>query len=331
MTHAVPVACQVGWCPTRRGLLGTIADGSASLCVWDVDRGAPPQTAKGRDGGGSLTQPQCERVFACESPPSGFSWHPTDSSRLLLLLSAGAGPEGTLRELCLSQQMAVSWSPRGELLYAHGRRLRTLSPADGRAPDPAENSPPGQAQPRAWTSHTLVEAVDRGGEASAAEASTSLAAMMESASVAAEEHAEDVCSAMRWRAENDYALDPAHNLALLERAAAVVSGAERRQLVEAWQWMHTASTKASVAPSGPEDARVADMQAGLVEGLFDGACALLSSGGSAGSECSCGLHLFQSPARAKVLELCRWQAPQLAAADPARSHPPPSLYHPLQP
>jgi hypothetical protein len=313
-------AWQVGWSPTRRGLLGTIADGSASLCVWDVDRGGPPQVTKGRDGVASLTQPQCERVFACESPPSGFSWHPTDSSRLLLLLSAGSGPEGTLRELCLSQQMAVSWSPRGELLYAHGRRLRTLARADGRAAAPAESSAPSEAQPKAWASRTLVEAVDRGGEPPAAEASTTpLAAMMESASVATEEHAEDVCSAMRWRAENDYALDPAHNLALLERAAAVVSGAERRQLAEAWQWMDTASTSAGGAPSGrPEDVRVAEMQAGLAEGLFDGACALLSGGGSEGSECSSGLHLFQSPARAKVLELCRWQVlhqpPALEAA-----------------
>lgn len=42
-------------------------------------------------------------------------------------------------------------------------------------------------------------------------------------------------------------------------------------------------------------------------GVYGGACALLSEGNSALSECSCGLHLFQSAARAKVLELCGWQ------------------------
>ena len=41
--------------------------------------------------------------------------------------------------------------------------------------------------------------------------------------------------------------------------------------------------------------------------MYGGACALLSEGNSALSECSCGLHLFQSAARAKVLELCGWQ------------------------
>jgi len=29
---------QVGWCPTQRGLVGTMAEGATGLCIWDVDQ-----------------------------------------------------------------------------------------------------------------------------------------------------------------------------------------------------------------------------------------------------------------------------------------------------
>jgi hypothetical protein len=34
---------QVGWCATRRGVLGTVGEGSASLCLWDVEAGVRAQ------------------------------------------------------------------------------------------------------------------------------------------------------------------------------------------------------------------------------------------------------------------------------------------------
>ena len=37
----------VSWCPTRRGVMSTIVDGSSTLSLWDVDKGGVPEPGAG--------------------------------------------------------------------------------------------------------------------------------------------------------------------------------------------------------------------------------------------------------------------------------------------
>ena len=102
-------------------------------------------------------------------------------------------------------------------------------------------------------------------------------------------------------------------------------------LAQAWRWVRAASAAPDAGHVEPTDGDMQlqprrifgtrgaapEMRAGDGRpppltprggrGVYGGACALLGEGNSALSECSCGLHLFQSAARAKVLELCGWQ------------------------
>ena len=65
----------------------------------------------------------CERVYRCEAPALGFAWHPSQHSRMLLLLQ---GPRRgntvdhdlALKDLCLLPPTPLAWSPADELLYA---------------------------------------------------------------------------------------------------------------------------------------------------------------------------------------------------------------------
>ena len=84
---------QVGWCSTRRGMLDGLRGELVALPVGRRD-GASAATAReaatavgtsGRRGGR-----QCERIYKCEAPAMAFRWHPTQHSRMLLLLQAAS-------------------------------------------------------------------------------------------------------------------------------------------------------------------------------------------------------------------------------------------------
>jgi len=80
----------VGWCATRRSVLGTVGEGSPSLCLWDVEAGLRAQQLEKAAGAGAASTScgarPCERVYRCEAPALGFAWHPAQYSRMLLLL-----------------------------------------------------------------------------------------------------------------------------------------------------------------------------------------------------------------------------------------------------
>ena len=102
----------------------------------------------------------CERVYRCEAPALGFAWHPSQHSRMLLLLQ---GPRRgntvdhdlALKDLCLLPPTPLAWSPADELLYAssgdaapHRQQLQLAAPtwADVDAHD-AGTPPTARARP----------------------------------------------------------------------------------------------------------------------------------------------------------------------------------------
>ena len=79
----------------------------------------------------------CERVYRCEAPALGFAWHPSQHSRMLLLLQ---GPRRgntvdhdlALKDLCLLPPTPLAWSPADELLQElHDARGGTPSEGAG--------------------------------------------------------------------------------------------------------------------------------------------------------------------------------------------------------
>lgn len=203
----------------------------------------------------------CERVYRCEAPALGFAWHPSQHSRMLLLLQ---GPRRgntvdhdlALKDLCLLPPTPLAWSPADELLYASSgdaapnrQQLRLAGPTwadahahDGRTPPTARARPP----PLLWRARAFAaeEGADGGGDAAAA------------AGAAARggdgAWAVDVSQSIRARAARGYALDAAANLEVLgSTRAAASSAAEQLHLVAAWGWLASRDAPALARPAPP--------------------------------------------------------------------------------
>ena len=333
---------QVGWCSTRRGMLSTVCEGSSSLCLWDVETALPPPQLEkppqpsARQGGAGGRQ--CERIYKCEAPAMAFRWHPTQHSRMLLLLQGPRrGVDLSLKDLCLHPPTPLSWSPTNELLFAAAsdaashRQQLCLATKAADASLPPHAAPPqlggtfagGGAPPLLWHMRSFVDGA-------AAEHSSS------SAPTAA-----DVSQNIRRRAERGYGLDPTANLTMLERdsAADERSSADHVQLSAAWRWLATLDAQGAAhspppptllnAPSPshrfhrglmpseqelrpPPPSAVPTLgsasQTASDEIALRGACdVIVSSGASEPVECSSGLSLYRSPARALVLRSCGWE------------------------
>ena len=61
-----------------------------------------------------------ESAYAFEMAAVAAAWHPTDHSRMLLLLRAGAE---TLRDLSLLQAPPIAWSVNGGLAHASRQQI----------------------------------------------------------------------------------------------------------------------------------------------------------------------------------------------------------------
>ena len=193
----------------------------------------------------------CERVYRCEAPALGFAWHPSQHSRMLLLLQ---GPRRgntvdhdlALKDLCLLPPTPLAWSPADELLYASSgeaapnrQQLQLAAPTwadvdahDTGTPPTARARPP----PLLWRARAFAaeEGADGGADGGGATAAAAAAA----AGGGDGTWAVDVSQSMRARAARGYALDAAANLEVLSsHQAAASSAAEQLHLVAAWGWL----------------------------------------------------------------------------------------------
>ena len=193
----------------------------------------------------------CERVYRCEAPALGFAWHPSQHSRMLLLLQ---GPRRgntvdhdlALKDLCLLPPTPLAWSPADELLYAssgdaapHRQQLQLAAPtwADVDAHD-AGTPPTARARPPPLLWHARAFAAEEGADGADGGTAAAAAAAAANAGGGDGAWAVDVSQSMRARAARGYALDAAANLEVLSNhQAAASSAAEQLHLVAAWGWL----------------------------------------------------------------------------------------------
>ena len=193
----------------------------------------------------------CERVYRCEAPALGFAWHPSQHSRMLLLLQ---GPRRgntvdhdlALKDLCLLPPTPLAWSPADELLYAssgdaapHRQQLQLAAPtwADVDAHD-AGTPPTARARPPPLLWHARAFAAEEGADSADGGTAAAAAAAAANAGGGDGAWAVDVSQSMRARAARGYALDAAANLEVLSNhQAAASSAAEQLHLVAAWGWL----------------------------------------------------------------------------------------------
>ena len=203
----------------------------------------------------------CERVYRCEAPALGFAWHPSQHSRMLLLLQ---GPRRgntvdhdlALKDLCLLPPTPLAWSPADELLYASSgdaapnrQQLKLAGPtwADAHAHD-ARTPPTARARPPPLLWHARAFAAEEGAAEEGADATAAAGAAARGGDGA---WAVDVSQSMRTRAARGYALDATANLEVLgSTRAAASSAAEQLHLVAAWGWLASRDAPA-LARSAP--------------------------------------------------------------------------------
>ena len=341
----------VGWCPTRRGLLSTIVEGSNTLYLWEVDHAVarhletsstneePPaaqrrapsvtrgllgtgahsaSTISGTGGGAKGTGARIaafECAYESESPATAAAWHPTDHSRMLLLLRSGT--DTTLRDLSLHQAPPIAWSVRGALVHAtRQQELRVLfgpsnAPATergakGKGSEGGEGEDEGEGK-------TEGEGEGEGGEDGEGEVDSD----GESEAMSIGGHTDDVLTCMRRRVHRGYALDPPANLKLLERSWAAPNAVDRAQLSTAWRWVMLSSRASSSAAI--KEVEVPATERSLPKGLIGGAIGILRltsasgsgrspGGASESTESASGLRVFRSEGRVRVMRSFGWEA-----------------------
>ena len=323
----------VGWCPTRKGLLSTVVEGSQTVYLWEVDQAIARHVESQQSGGGPAADEQAtagrsrstsavsaaggiaggllggvggaggggggnkagggasssaklltfESAYECESTLSAACWHPSDHSRMLLLLKA-EGKDVTLRDLSLHQAPPLAWSVTGSLV--HATRQQELQVMWKGSEDEKKAS--------AAVSAVNGDAVNGDGDADDGEEEEG-------------DHSEDVLACMRRRVQAGYALDPSSNLSLLTQSKwASTSEVDKSQLVTAWRWVVRSSQPSKIGSGGEAS-------------LSTGAISILRSGGSSGGggggaydaerkESVSGLHVFHSPGRLKLMASFGWEA-----------------------
>jgi WD repeat-containing protein mio len=106
------------WCPTRHNLLGSLQRDSTVLHLADLrGLGSEEEIASGMDGGGDPPA-ALERSVAPGSSHTitSFSWHPTDSNRLLTI-----SMPGTITDYTVCERITLNWgSGSGQFVWSYG-------------------------------------------------------------------------------------------------------------------------------------------------------------------------------------------------------------------
>ena len=113
---------QIGWCPSRPGVLASISENSATLQLWDTNVAEQEAKVYGVDKPLTIKptheyfNPQGEHILS-------FDWHDTNENRILM----ATNPDGFL-DVTVRQPMAISWSPRGSIAFTRDRLIFAGSP-----------------------------------------------------------------------------------------------------------------------------------------------------------------------------------------------------------
>lgn len=80
---------QIGWCPTRSGVLASCSENSPVLQLWDTNATRSSSSDKG-DGDGPITLAPCQLHETPDHEPiASFDWHRRDENRILLATPSG--------------------------------------------------------------------------------------------------------------------------------------------------------------------------------------------------------------------------------------------------
>ncbi|XP_064648261.1 GATOR2 complex protein MIOS-B-like isoform X2 [Lineus longissimus] len=103
---------KIAWCPTRFGLLASLAKESSVVKLYDVQHSGL--------GSDELEPAIIERLVHPygHNAVSSFAWHPTDENRMLTV-----SPTGFLRDVRIFERIALTWSPSMYLLWSCGKKI----------------------------------------------------------------------------------------------------------------------------------------------------------------------------------------------------------------
>jgi len=118
---------QIGWCPSRPGVLASISEGSPILQLWDTNSG---ERVEPSDDTQPMTIKPCQVHENTDGEPIvSFDWHSTVENRILLATASGEFHDVTVR-----RPMAVTWSAQGSIAFSCERCLY-ISPSAGAVMD----------------------------------------------------------------------------------------------------------------------------------------------------------------------------------------------------
>eukprot|EP00003_Mantamonas_plastica_P017510 TRINITY_DN2900_c0_g1_i8.p1 TRINITY_DN2900_c0_g1~~TRINITY_DN2900_c0_g1_i8.p1 ORF type:complete len:558 (+),score=144.40 TRINITY_DN2900_c0_g1_i8:62-1735(+) len=112
---------QISWCPTRSGILTSIADGENCLRLWDLQNSGNI----GGDMGGSgysndkwdVYQSQPCKTMVTTEPVASVSWSFHDDYRMMMVLKSGVVTNRLMHE-----SIPMHWSAFNDLVLAYGKR-----------------------------------------------------------------------------------------------------------------------------------------------------------------------------------------------------------------
>jgi len=108
---------QIGWCPTRSGVLGSITEGSSTISLWDTNTGKVSD--EGQQEGKPIKMKRCQTYSNPDGEPIvSFDWHRRSENRVLFTT-----PSGSIQDVTLRRPMAVSWGRRGNLAFSCEKEL----------------------------------------------------------------------------------------------------------------------------------------------------------------------------------------------------------------
>lgn len=148
---------KVAWCPTRTGLLATLARDSGVVRLYDMQHTAPGAL------GDEAEPPIIERsVQPCDGAVASFAWVPTSQNGMLALSQSRA-----LVDFTVFERIALDWCPAASLVWACGRQLYNCAECPAGAGQVAEQDISAKMKRRAlnrygvetelvWTNHVLA-------------------------------------------------------------------------------------------------------------------------------------------------------------------------------
>ncbi|XP_028398723.1 GATOR complex protein MIOS-B-like isoform X2 [Dendronephthya gigantea] len=106
---------QIEWNRTRSGLLASLQKNTNVVHLHDIQYGS---AAYGNTSHEAEPTSLERNTVEVDYNISGFSWHPSEENRMLII-----SPKGGVRDLTIFERICLSWSPKFSLSWGCGRRL----------------------------------------------------------------------------------------------------------------------------------------------------------------------------------------------------------------